>query len=221
VFERQVPSEVLFEVQAHLDTLEDDGAGGIDLHTGIGVEQDSDSDGESPRQGHVGSRAARKAAQRQLLKALSQRRAELYGHGADEATPMGIPAEIAQKAYITNATTAEFLKQFWDAFLSGAPERAQELAYHVESLRNSAARIEAIAEEAEQVRSKLIAQKKEEILALYKRTGRKVKWRQDNMGGGREAVRVLLGPTLRSLEVAQNMYRAALQAEGLTPSTED
>ena len=51
---------------------------------------------------------------------------------------MGLPAEITQKAYLTNATTTEFLKQFWTAFLSGDPDRAQELADQLqERLGNS------------------------------------------------------------------------------------
>lgn len=221
VYEKQVPSEVLFDVQADIDTLEGDGAGGIDLHAGLGIDEESDSDEESTRRAdHVGSRAARQAAQKQVLLAVAQKRAELYGHSSDEQTPMGIPVETAQKAYITNATTTEFLKQFWNAFLSGDPDRAQELAYHVESLARSMARIEAVADEAEEARNKFIDEKKEEIRVLFGRTGRRIKWRPEMIGGGRKAVRVLLGPTISSLETAQNLYKAALAAEGLKPSTE-
>ncbi|CAK7238948.1 MAG: RNA polymerase II transcription factor B subunit 1 [Sporothrix thermara] len=221
IFEKQVPSEVLFDVQADIDTLEGDGAGGIDLHAGLGIDEDSDSDEETARRAdHVGSRAARQAAQKQVLAAVKQKRAELYGHSTDEQTPMGIPAETAQKAYMTNATTTEFLKQFWNAFLSGDPDRAQELAYHAESLARSMARIDAVAEEAEQARNKVIEEKKEEIRLLFNKTGRRIKWRPEMIGGGRKAVRVLLGPTISSLEMAQNLYNTALAAEGLKPSTE-
>lgn len=221
VYEKQVPSEVLFDVQADIDTLEGDGAGGIDLHAGLGIDEESDSDDENTRRAdHVGSRAARQAAQKQVLAAVAQKRAELYGHSSDDQTPMGIPAETAQKAYITNATTTEFLKQFWNAFLSGDPDRAQELAYHVESLTRSMARIEAVAEEAEEARNKFIDEKKEEIRVLYARSGRRIRWRPEMIGGGKKAVRVLLGPTISSLETAQNLYKAALAAEGLKPSTE-
>lgn len=221
VYEKQVPSEVLFDVQADIDTLEGDGAGGIDLHAGLGIDEESDSDEENTRRAdHVGSRAARQAAQKQVLTAVKRKRAELYGHSSDEQTPMGIPADTAQKAYITNATTTEFLKQFWNAFLSGDPDRAQELAYHVESLARSMTRIEAVADEAEEARNKVIEEKKEEIRVLFGRTGRRIKWRPEMIGGGRKAVKVLLGPTISSLETAQNLYKAALAAEGLKPSTE-
>lgn len=227
LYRRQVPSEVLFDVQADMDTLEDDGAGGIDLHAGIGVDEDSESDDEGgaaagphKKRQHVGARAARQAAQKQLLAAISRRRAELYGHSADEQSPMGIPAAVAHKAQLTNATTTEFLKQFWNAFLSGDADRAQELAYHAESLRKSLGRIEAIAEEAEQARNRVISEKKEEIRVLYSRTGKRLRWRPEMIGGGRKAVLVLLGPTIQGLKNAQNMYQAALAAEGLRPSTE-
>ncbi|EFW98488.1 RNA polymerase 2 transcription factor related protein [Grosmannia clavigera kw1407] len=221
-YRQQVPSEVLFDVQADIDTLEGDGAGGIDLHAGIGVDEDSDSDGEDgqARGSHVGSRAARQAAQKQLFAAIAQRRSERYGHSADEQAPMGIPAEIAQKAYLTNATTTEFLRQFWNAFLSGDADRAQELAHHVEALSKSLGRIEAIADEAEQARNRVIAEKKEEIRVLYSRTGKRLRWRPEMIGGGRRAVQVLLGPTIHGLQTAQDRYQAALAAEGLKLSTE-
>ncbi len=221
LYEKQVPSEALFEVQADLDTLEDDGTGGIDLHMGIGVIEDSDSDEETRRPAHVGSRAARKSAQKQILRGLKQRRGEVLGHQTDDASPMGIPPDIAQKVYITNATTTEFLKQFWNAFLSGDPDRAQELGYHVESLKRSMTRIEAVAAEAEQAREKIIAQKKEEILLHFNRTGRKIKWRPDSVKGGKSAVLALLSPTVNGLQIAQKHYQAAVMAEGIKPSTEE
>lgn len=220
VYAKQVPSEVLFDVQSDLETLEDDGSGGIDLRTGLGVDDDSDSDEEVQKAPHVGSRAARKTAQSQILEGLAQRRAELYGHSSDETSPMGIPPEVTQKAYITNATTTEFLKQFWNAFLSGDPDRAQELAYHVESLRKSTQRIEAVADDAEAARHRTIEQKKEQIRAHFKQTGNKIRWKPDSVGGGKKAVLTLLSPTLNALKVAQNMYQAALAAEGIAVSTE-
>lgn len=222
MYAQQVPSEVLFDVQADIDTLEGDGAGGIDLHAGLGIDVDSDSDDERGRErvDHVGSRAARNAAQSQVVRAVSKRRKDLYGHSADDQAPMGIPTEIAQKAYITNATTTEFLKQFWNAFLSGDPDRAQELAYHVESLARSLVRIDAVAEEAEQARNAIIEAKKEELRFLLQKTGQRCRWRPSSVGGGADAVRVLLGPTIGSIEKAQRLYKEALAAEGLKASTE-
>lgn len=220
LYEKQVPSEVLFDVQSDLDTLQEDGAGGIDLHAGIGVDEESDSDEETVKKPYVGVRASWMAVQKQVLEGVAQRRAETYGNTSDEGTPMDIPADIAQRAFLTNATTMEFLKQFWGAFLSGDPERAQELAYHAESLKNSAVRIEAIADEAEAARDKIIEQRKKDIYAHFKKTGKKIRWKAEWVGGGRQAVLVLLEPTMDALRTAQNMYQGALQAEGIQPSTE-
>lgn len=220
IYEKQVPSEVLFEIQADLETLDDDGAGGLDLHRGIGIDDDSDSDDEAKRD-HVGSRAARKEAQTQILGGMKKKRAETYSLSDDEASPMGIPRALTQRCYITNATTTEFLKQFWNAFLSGDPDRAQELSYHVESLKRSMERIEALAEEAETIRTQTIEQKKQDILEYYRKTQKRIKgWRPSMVKGGKESVLALFAPTIESLKHAQNLYQNALMAEGLRATTE-
>jgi transcription initiation factor TFIIH subunit 1 len=224
ILEQQTPEDVLFEVQADLETLEDDGAGGLDLHRGIGIEEDSDSDGDhKPNEGqdgkhlHVGSRAARRQAQDQILEGLRRKRAEVYGGEKqlldDDESPMGIPPDIAQRCYVTNATTTEFLKQFWTLFLQSgdgatAAATAKELAYHAESLRRSGERIDALAAEAERVRTALNDRRKAELKELYKKTGRKTKWVP--VGGGRDAVLALFEATLSSLKNAQNLYSAAV-----------
>lgn len=219
----QDAGDVLFEVQADLETLDDDGAGGLDLRRGIGVDDESESDDEQPadKPDHVGSRAARKRAQSQILDGMRKKRAETYGLASDETKPMGIAADITQRCYLTNATTTEFLRQFWSAFLSGNPDRAQELAYHVESLGRSMLRIEALAEEAEKVREAVIVAEKQKIVDRYNKTGEKNrKWRPEHVRGGRKEVMALFAPTVGSLEHAQRLYRTALEAEGMRPSTE-
>ncbi|KAL1883054.1 hypothetical protein VTK73DRAFT_129 [Phialemonium thermophilum] len=219
-YESQVPTEVLFEIEADLETLGADGAGGVDLHGGIGVDDDSDSD-EGTRREHVGSRAARKQAQTQILEGMKKKRAQTYGLDDDDTSPMGIPRAITQRCYITNATTTEFLRQFWTAFLSGDPDRAQELAYHVESLKRSMERIEALAAEAEQVRETIIEQKKQDIVAYYNKTKKRIKnWHPRMVKGGKEAVLALFEPTIQSLRHAQSLYQNALMAEGLRATTE-
>lgn len=221
VYEKQVPSQVLKEVSSDIEMLKGDESGGIDLHGSIGVDEDSDSDDDTPKKPHVGSRAARKAAQKQILQGLVQSRAELYGHSSDENTPMGIPKELKEKARLTNATTNEFLKQFWNAFLSGDPDRANELGYHVDSLRRSTLRIEAIGDEAEQIRNKEIEEEKKRIRAYYQETGVKRRFKAEAVGGGRGAVLTLMRPSLAALEKAQSLYKAALDQEGITMSTEN
>lgn len=213
VYEKQVPSEVLFEVQADIETLDDDGSGGIDIRKSIGVDDESDSDADTKKAPHVGSRASRKQAQEQILDGMRKKRAETYGGfgaggGEDGTSPMSIPPDIAQRCFLTNATTTEFLKQFWSAFLSGDAARTQELAYYAESLRRSAERIEALATEAEKVRQQLIDKRKREIKEHYERTRKKIRWQPPR--GGRDSVMALFEATLTSLHAAQALYRSAL-----------
>lgn len=221
VYEKQVPSVVLAEVSSDIDLLRGDSSGGVDLHGSIGIDEGSDSDEDAPKKPHVGSRAARKAAQKQVLTGLTRSRAEQYGHSSDENTPMGIPKDLKDKCKLTNATTNEFLKQFWNAFLSGDPDRAQELGYHVDSLRRSMTRITAIADEAEQLRNKSIEEERKRIREHYQKTRIKQRFKADSVGGGRAAVMTLLGPSMAALGKAESLYKAALEQEGLTLSTEN
>ncbi|KAK2071496.1 hypothetical protein P8C59_005915 [Phyllachora maydis] len=223
VYAQQDPADVLFLVTADMDTLEEDGAGGLDIRHGIGVDDDSDSDGDgdgdagpdgggggggATRQPHVGSRAARMAARRQLLDGMKKRRVEFLHTGSadDAASPMGIPAEIAQRCSVTNATTGEFLKQFWRTLLHAdrARSRDDELACHAEALRKCRERIRGLADEAEaeHVRAKqeMVAVVKEH----YKRTRTKIK--PPPVGGGREAVMALFEATLTSLNLGLERY---------------
>ncbi|KAK1597624.1 TFIIH p62 subunit domain-containing protein [Colletotrichum navitas] len=221
-FAKQNPSDVLFDIQTDLETIETDGAGGLNLRAGIGIIDDSDSEEEGQRPLHVGSRAARKAAGDDIMTGIRQRRAEKYGDmTTDESRPMGLPAEIAERCSLTHATTVEFLHQFWNAFLSGDPDRANELQYLVESLGRSAERINAVAEEAERARDDIIRAKKKEIMDHYKATGKKIRgWRPEHEKGGRKAVLAIMQPTLEALKRAQADYKRALAAEGVQLSTE-
>ncbi|KAL0940650.1 TFIIH p62 subunit domain-containing protein [Colletotrichum truncatum] len=221
-FAKQVPSDVLFEVQSDLEMIETDEANGMNLRAGIGIDDNSDSDEETQKRPHVGSRAARKAAGDEIMAGIRQRRAEKYGDvAADASKPMGLPAEVAERCQLTHATTVEFLHQFWNAFLSGDPDRANELQYLVESLKRSAERIHAVADEAEKARDEIIRLKKKEIMDHYRATGKKIRgWRPEHEKGGRKAVLAVMQPTLESLNKAQADYQKALAAEGVQLSTE-
>lgn len=223
VYEKQVPSEVLKTVSADLESLKLNASGGVDLHSSLGVRDDSEDDEEDgPKNPHVGSKSAMKTAQKQIFVGLVQSRAEFYGDKSEELRPMGIPEDLTEKAKLTNGTTTEFLKHFWDAFLSGDPNRAQELSYHVESLKRSATRIEAIADEAEKGRIARAGEQRAKILAYRNSTGRppgrKLEFEDS---GGRDAMLTLLGPSLNALQRAVSLYEAALAQEGLRMSTED
>lgn len=218
-FAKQNPADVLSMIRATLGKLNDAG-GGIDLHAGIGFDEDSDSDDDAPKKPHVGSRAAIKAADKEIMDGLRQRRAEKYGHATDATSPMGLPIHLADKCALTHATTVEFLHQFWTAFLSGDPDRAAELQYLAESLVRSGARIAAVADDAEAERDDIIRRRRQEIRDHFERTGKKIRWKSDMVGGGRDAVLKMMQPALGALDKARADYARALAAEGLKQSTE-
>ncbi|KAI0181857.1 hypothetical protein GGR52DRAFT_526556 [Hypoxylon sp. FL1284] len=220
VYAKQKPTKVLNNVQGDLRSLNEDSSGGVDLHASINIDDGSDSEGEGERPPHVGSRASRKGAQTQIRSSMAQRRAQLYSHGDDEVSPMGLSAELTASCSLTHATTMEFLHQFWSAFLSGDPDRAVELGYLSEALKRSKDRIEAVAVEAEKAREEQIKKRRQEIVQIYERTKRKIRFNPKSIRGGREAVLKLMDPALRSLDKAIADYQRALAAEGIQASTE-
>lgn len=227
IFAKQKPEDVLFDIQGDLDTLEGDGAGGIDLHTGIGFNEESDSDeddedggAQTKKRAHVGSRSVLRAADKEIMGGVRQQRSQKYGHASDATTPIGLPQHLADKCALTHATTIEFLHQFWSAFLSGDPDRAAELQYLADSLSNSAKRIIAVADEATGERDETIRRRKKEIRDHYERTGKKIRWKADMVGGGRDAVIKLMQPALDAIDKARADYTRALAAEGIKASTE-
>lgn len=212
----QSPDDVLFLVSADLETIDLDpttgGAGGIDLHRSIGIDDDSESDtgeGLPPKHPHPASRAALKTAQHQILEGMAMNRSGPATTTSDASSPNAIPPAIAERCALTNATTTEFLRQFWAAFYSGDAARAQELAYHEEALARCQARVRALAEEAEAAKAQRAEQRKREMKEIFRRTGRKTPWVK--VGGGRDAVMAFLGGQMEALEHARGLYRKAVE----------
>ncbi|KAK2612848.1 RNA polymerase II transcription factor B subunit 1 [Conoideocrella luteorostrata] len=221
IFAAQKPREVLAKVGDSLKGFGQDSSGGASLQAAIAFEDETDSDdeeGHKPMQ--VGSRSAIKVAEQEILNGVLQQRAQQFGHSGDATTPMGLPQSIAEKCALTHATSIEFLHQFWTAFLSGDPDRAAELQYLAESLNRSAARIYAVADDANQERDNVIRKRKQEIRDHYERTGKKIRWKPDMVGGGRDAVTKLMQPVLDALEKGRDDYSRALAAEKMQISTE-
>ncbi|KAG8419268.1 RNA polymerase II transcription factor B subunit 1 [Metarhizium acridum] len=220
VFATQKPKEVLSKIRNSLRKFETDSSGGASLQAAIAFEDESDSDEESQKHIQVSSRAAIKVAGKEVMEGVLQQRAQKYGHSTDATSPMGLPPPMTEKCTLTHATSIEFLHQFWTAFLSGDPDRAAELQYLAESLKRSSARISAVAEEADKERESVIRQRKQEIRNHFERTGKKIRWKSDMVGGGRDAVLKLMQPVLDALDKAQAEYSRALAAEGIQISTE-
>ncbi|GAB0132012.1 hypothetical protein EsDP_00000462 [Epichloe bromicola] len=220
IFATQKPDEVLSKVGSTLTSFAKDSAEGASLQAAIAFADDTDSDEEGQKSTQVGSRGAIKAAEQEVMDGVLQQRAQKYGHSSDATTPMGLPQSIAEKCALTHATTVEFLHQFWTAFLSGDADRAAELQYLAESLKRSAARISAVADEADVERENVIRKRKQEIRDHFERTGKKIRWKSDMVGGGRDAVLKLMQPVLDALQKGQDDYSRALAAEGIQVSTE-
>lgn len=222
LFAAQDPAAVLSTVRTTLRALGADGTagGGGGLHAAVAFDDESDSDDEERRRPHVGSRAAIKAAEKEVMDGVLQQRSQKYGHASDATSPMGLSPDMADKCALTHATTVEFMHQFWNAFLSGDADRAAELQYLAESLQRSAARIDAVASEAEAEREAVIRKRKQDIRDHFECTGKKIRWKPDMVGGGRDAVAKMMQPTLDALAKAQADYSKALAAEGIQISTE-
>ncbi|KAL6886944.1 hypothetical protein GGI43DRAFT_417754 [Trichoderma evansii] len=219
IFGSQQPSEILAKMQ-NLYAASNDKARDSGLQINIDLDIDSDSDKES-KPGLNTARDAIKEAEKDVMAGIHQQRSQKYGGASDDTSPMGIPPQISDKSALTHATTIEFLHQFWDGFLSGDPDRAMEVQYLAESLTRSTARIQAVADEAEAERDNIIQKRKQEIRSHFERTGKKIRWKPDMVGGGREAVSKIMQPTLDALRRAQDSYSKALGEENIQISTEN
>ena len=115
---------------------------------------------------------------------------------------------------LTHATTTEFLSHFWSAFLSGNSALAPQLSGLVESLNRALDRINAVADEAEREREKVVEDMKRKVRVELERTGRKRRVDFASIGGGAEVVRGLLAPTVVAVERAVEEYTRALREAG-------
>ena len=215
-FAKQDPNKVLKSIRADLSRL----SVNTNLETAIGVDDDSDSsdDETNPKKGHVGSKASLAAATSQIFEAISEQRAQSDDLAATSAgfttvqtsSTSGLSTIVYDSLSICHATTTEFLQHFWSLFLSGDPNKANEIGYKLESLDRAMERIKAIASEAEAERQNEVNKIKRQVQDFFERTGKKRKYDYESIGGGAKAVNQLLGPTIKAIEVATREYRKAL-----------
>ncbi|KAL7782668.1 hypothetical protein V8C37DRAFT_397768 [Trichoderma ceciliae] len=215
---KQRPDQILAKMQ-NLRTVGHDTARDTGLQINIDLDIDSDTDDES-KPGFNTTLDAIQEAEKDVMTGIHQQLSQKYGRASDDTSPMGIPLPISDKCALTHATTIEFLHQFWDGFLSGHSDRAIEVQYLAESLARSMTRIQAVADEAEVEREKFIQKRKQEIRNHFERTGKKIRWKPDMVGGGRDVVYKIMQPTLDALQRAQETYSKALGEEGIRISTE-
>ncbi|KAJ5606193.1 hypothetical protein N7510_008974 [Penicillium lagena] len=165
--------------------------------------------------------ASRKSTQEafaQILEAVRERRTQTSEASASET--YGLSQAMYDRLTLTHATSTEFLHQFWQAFLSGNPDRAGEVTSLAESLRRAEERIHAVERDAEAERQVQCEQIKQKVLQVVQSTGRKpnqkdLNARMNAVPGGGKVVTNLLKPTLEALKHAGQEYQMALaEAKG-------
>jgi transcription initiation factor TFIIH subunit 1 len=124
----------------------------------------------------------------------------------------GLSITVYERLTLTHATTIEFLRQFWSAFLSGDPSRVNEVTSLVESLNRAMDRIQAVADAAEAERQDIIADAQRKVDELRRR-GERRRVDYAGIGGGAKVVKQLLGPIMKALENAIARYQRALQEQ--------
>jgi transcription initiation factor TFIIH subunit 1 len=173
-----------------------------------GDDEDEEMEDAPASRRPVGSSAALHDAFSQILQSLRERRTQMSEGAASET--YGLSVALFDRLTLTHATTTEFLHQFWQAFLSGNPDRAGEVASLAESLRRATERIQAVANDAEAERKVEVDRLRQHARDVYESTGRKLRVNLEGVEGGQKVVNQLLGPTLHALELASTRYQKEL-----------
>lgn len=150
---------------------------------------------------------------RSLIEAHRSQYVEATTTNSNPKTHGGLPEPIYDRLVLTHATTTEFLHQFWMAFHSGDPTRVNEIASLVESLNNAMNRINAVAADAQSEREAHIKRLEAQAGEIFKKSGKRKKIDKKMIGGGEEVVKQLMGPCIRSLGVAVDTYRRAIEEQ--------
>ncbi|KAL4867010.1 hypothetical protein BDV12DRAFT_172024 [Aspergillus spectabilis] len=205
LFEQQNPKQILQGLRTSLErNFSDNGAAPLSKL----VDPDDDDDDEDPK---TNTRQHRHLASTQILDVIKDRRAQAQASSSSDT--YGLTITLYDRLTLTHATTTEFLHQFWQAFLSGNPDRAGEVASLVESLNRAMGRINAVANDAEAERQVEVNKLKKHAREVLQATGKKLRINLDSIPGGEQAVKRLLGPTIRALETALTRYKEALVEE--------
>ncbi|CAG7935909.1 unnamed protein product [Penicillium nalgiovense] len=208
-FAKQDPDQLLQTLRAEINqSLPSQGNTQLRKLVDPGDDEDEEMEDAPASRRPVGSSAALHDAFSQLLEALRVRCAQMTERAASET--YGLSMALFDRLTLTHATTTEFLHQFWQAFLSGNPDRAGEVASLAESLQRASERIKAVANDAEAERKVEVDRLKKQARDMYESTGRKLRVNLEGVEGGQKVVNQLLGPTLHALEVASTRYQKEL-----------
>lgn len=222
-YTKRTPTEVLSLLQRDLASTNTNGARlGIDLHSKIAVDDESDSEEESGglTKLKVGSRSARAAATTQIISAIKKRHLHEDEYSSatgalnnEQAAKLGISDTILDNLTMTHNTTVEFLHYYWDVYHSGNSERANEVAKLIETLDRSLDRIKAVANAAEAERTALIDEYQRRNEIYLQQTGKRRKFNPDAIKGGASAVAQIMQPLNRAIDTARSQYQKALNEQ--------
>ena len=208
LFAKQDPEQIISSLRSEIQRdLPEDGTTQLRKL----VEPDEDEDDESKPNLQPGSKTNMQKASGQILGAIRERRAQ--AERSSRSGSYGLSSGLYDRLELTHATTTEFLHQFWQAFLSGNPDRAGECASLVESLNRAMDRIKSVANDAEAERQVEVDRLRAHAREVLEATGKRIKVNTAGVPGGEQAVNQLLGPTIRSLELALTKYKAAYEKE--------
>ncbi|KAL4821843.1 hypothetical protein BDW67DRAFT_149657 [Aspergillus spinulosporus] len=205
-FKQQDPERILQDLRTSIArNFRDDGSAPLSQLVDPDEEEDADEDSKTS------SRHYRHLASTQILDVIKDRRTQTQV--ASSSDTYGLTSALYDRLTLTHATTTEFLHQFWQAFLSGNPDRAGEVASLVESLNRAMERINAVAADAERERQVEVEKVKQHAREVLQATGKRLRVNLDSIPGGEQAVKRLLGPTIRALDTALTRYKEALAEE--------
>ncbi|KAB8258262.1 hypothetical protein BDV32DRAFT_71738 [Aspergillus pseudonomiae] len=207
LFAQQDPEKILSELRREIEqNLPDDGTAPLGRLVEPEELDDEKADSQQP-----GSRASLQKSSAQIIAAIRDRRAQT--DVSSTTSTYGLSSSLYDRLTLTHATTTEFLHQFWQAFLSGNPDRAAEVSSLFDSLSRAMERIKAVAQDAEAERQVEVDRRKRHAREVMEATGKKPRLNLSNIQGGEKAVNQLMGPTIQALETAQAKYKAALAEE--------
>jgi transcription initiation factor TFIIH subunit 1 len=211
-FAQQDPDQVLKTLRSEIaQNLPLGGNAPLQKLVDPGDDEDEEMEDAPASKRPVGSSAALHDAFAQILGAVREQRDQMNEGSTSDTS--GLSPGLYDRLTLTHATSTEFLNQFWQAFLSGNPERASEVQSLSESLARAIERIKAVANDAEAERQVEVDRRKVAAREYFERTKRKPRLNLDDIEGGQKVVNQLLGPTSHALQLALTRYKTTLEAE--------
>lgn len=202
------PSAILASLHATTATLD------TPLDVAIAFSADDDPDDAPTTPPTFSSPAAIAAAHAQLTALLHQQ--SHISTRTDAPLLAQLPDPIAQDARLVHTTSREFLRIFYAVFRPAAahpyaeplPRDARDLPGLLTSLANSAARVDAVARDAEAWRAERLRGMEREVAEKVRKSLGRKRYRVDasKAGPGEREVRALMAPMVRAIDGARAKF---------------